>query len=630
MSDLLDDIVSNHSGNRTFEEVLNARLSRRAALGGTLAGAAALFLGRSASASGGAVPAAGGARTGRLVAAAASSEIGFTPIPLGFTDSVVVPDGYSIQVIIPWGDPIRPTGPAFKEDASNTSAEQAVQFGMGHDGMHFFPSRGFATNHNRPRGVLAVNHEYTDELLLFPDGKANWTAEKTLKSLHAHGVSVVELELRNGQWRVFPSRLNRRIHGNTRTKLCGPVAGRPIVQTLADPAGRWPLGTLNNCANGFTPWGTYLTCEENFNGYFAATGAYTPDELQARYGLTAAGFGYLWHTTDARFDLSNPASTNEANRFGWVVEINPFNPRHTPVKRTALGRIKREGAALVEGGDGRVVVYSGDDERFEYLYKFVSSGDWRAMRAQGKSPLDHGTAYVAKFNDDGTGEWLPLVWNHGPLTRANGFGSQAQVLVKARLAGDALGATPMDRPEWTSVGPDGTCWVTLTNNTARTAAQVDAPNPRGPNPWGHIIRWRDSDNHLGTTFEWDIFLLAGPGGGVDGSTIDPEDAFGSPDGLLQDPNGRLWIQTDGSQPTGANNQMLAADPATGDIRRFLTGPLGCEVTGMTMTPDHRTLFANIQHPGEGVPSTWPSGAPGARPRPATVVITKDDGGVIGT
>jgi secreted PhoX family phosphatase len=296
----------------------------------------------------------------------------------------------------------------------------------------------------------------------------------------------------------------------------------------------------------------------------------------------------------------------------------------------------------------------------------VSAGNWRSMRARGKSPLDEGTLYVARFHDDGSGEWLPLVHGQGPLTAANGFADQADVLVKTRLAATALGATPMDRPEWTAVDPrTGTVYVTLTNNSSRapvgdplaTPANVpNAPNPRAEpsipaagttpartvgNPWGHIVRWDERNgDHTGTRFAWDIFLLAGPGrdGATPaGSDILAEDAFGSPDGLWLDPDSRAWIQTDGTQPDRANNQMLAADPyrtdAAGapDIKRFLTGVVGCEVTGIAMTPDQRTLFVNLQHPGEeGSPSTWPQGDGIDTPRSATVVVTKDDGGVIGT
>jgi secreted PhoX family phosphatase len=384
-----------------------------------------------------------------------------------------------------------------------------------------------------------------------------------------------------------------------------------------------------------TPWDTYLTCEENFQGYFAVdSGDYAAEdaELQARYGV--GGDRYYWGAQDDRFVVTRD-EPNEPNRFGWVVEIDPFDPTSTPVKRTALGRMKHEGATVHVTKGGQVVVYLGDDQVNEYVYKFVSAGSWKSMQARGVSPLDEGTLYVARFDDDGTGTWLPLVHGHGPLTAENGFADQGEVLVKTRLAADALQATPMDRPEWTAVDPrTGTVYLTLTNNNTRT--EEDAANPRATNPWGHIIRWEEArGDHTSTRFVWDLFLLAGQGRTTgDGSTISEEDAFGSPDGLWLDPDSRVWIQTDGRQPEAANNQMLAADPyrtdetGAAEIRRFFTGVLGCEVTGMITTPDQRTMFINIQHPGNG--STWPHNDDFDTPRSATVVVTKDDSGVIGT
>jgi hypothetical protein len=418
----------------------------------------------------------------------------------------------------------------------------------------------------------------------------------------------------------------------------GPAAGHRLVRTGADPDGIRPVGTLNNCANGSTPWGTYLTCEENFNGYFRLeAGTYTAEQqaLTARYGV--GGDNKRWATHDPRFRVS-PQEPNEPNRFGWVVEIDPEDPSSTPVKRTALGRVKHESAHVHVSKGGRVVVYTGDDQVNEYVYKFVSAKNWRAMRAQGRSPLDEGTLYVARFNDDGSGTWLPLVHGRGPLTAANGFADQGDVLVKTRLAASALGATRMDRPEWVTVDENtGMVYLTLTNNTS-AAKQVNAANPRKPNTWGHIIRWaEDRGHHTSTSFTWDLFVIAGQGrSSGDGSTVSDEDGFGSPDGLWADPDGRVWIQTDGRQPEDANDQMLVANPyvrdsaGTPEMRRFLTGVIGCEVTGIITTPDQRTMFINIQHPGESGGSTWPHNDAFATPRSATVVISKDDGGVIGS
>jgi secreted PhoX family phosphatase len=421
--------------------------------------------------------------------------------------------------------------------------------------------------------------------------------------------------------------------------LAGPAAGHPLLQTAADPTGTQALGTLNNCANGATPWAAYLTCEENFNGYFENWGPGEVTEAQQAlfdsYGITEEGFGYRWAATDERFRAD--LHPNEPNRHGWVVEVNPWVPGSVPVKRTALGRIKHEGAAHTVNSEGRVVVYMGDDERFEYVYKFVSAGPWRELLDAGTSPLDEGTLYVARFDEDGRGAWLPLVWGEGPLTAANGFADQGEVLVRTRDAADAVGATPMDRPEWAAVAPWKDVFMTFTNNTRRE--EPDAANPRADNADGHILRWaEDGRDAAATSFSWDVFLLAGAGeGSGDGSTVPADAAFGSPDGLWVDGDGRVWIQTDGSQPISCNNQMLVADPWTSEVKRFLVGPAGCEVTGVTATPDQTTLFVNIQHPGEdaepGRPtaqSSWPDGDPSGRPRSATLADRKLDGGGVGT
>jgi secreted PhoX family phosphatase len=622
-----DDYSSNPSGAKHFAEIVEARFSRRSMLGGSML-AAAGFLTTSAL----------GAPPARAHAPAGGRPIlGFKPVPLGYGDEVVVPKGYTARPFIPWGTPILGSYPEFKP-GGNIAEEQAQQVGMHHDGMSFFPVG--PPHHANEHGVLVLNHEYTDEQYMH-DGSGTrpapetYTAEMVRKSQAAHGVSVVEVRRgADGQWAVVKSTRNRRITANTPMRFAGPAAGDQLVRTKADRAGENPIGTINNCGNGETFWNTYLTCEENFNGYFRVEeGQYRPedDELLKRYGV--GGDRYNWARHDERFVVT-PQEANEPNRFGWIVEIDPFRPDAPPVKRTALGRFKHEDATVHEAANGHLVVYMGDDQRFEYAYKYVSSGPWRDMLARGRSPLDEGTLYVARYNEDGSGDWLPLVHGQGPLTARNGFADQGEVLVKTRLAADALGATPMDRPEWTDVDPrTGTVYLTLTNNTARE--ETNAANPRVSNKWGHIVRWdEEGGDHTATRFTWDLFLLAGPGDGVDGSTISSEDAFGSPDGMFIDPDSRVWIQTDGGQPHGANDQMLAADPDRVDkngypeIRRFLTGVMGCEVTGNVLTEDQRTLFVNIQHPSKG--STWPRTDDFTVPRSATVIVTKDDGGVIGT
>ncbi len=678
------DTVCNSSRNTTFQEVVDARLSRRNFLGGGIATAATVSLGGI------------GVLLDAVPVSARSRRhhgplLGFEGVPVSSADAVTVPPGYTAKVLIAWGDPLS-NGPAFRQDASNTAADQARQWGMHNDGVVYFPFRGSA-NH----GLLVQNNEYTDDGLLFPDGNANWTADKTTKSQNAHGVSVVEIKRerrrrgwndwrpwdghghngdddKNGDWQVVrPSAYARRLTARTPMRIGGPVAQRgehtadPRLITSADPSGRRVLGTVNNCAMGFTPWGTYLACEENFNGYFRKTGALTP--LETRYGLNASGAGYLWHTTDTRFDVNQ--EPNEPNRFGWVVEFDPFNPRSTPVKRTALGRLKHEGAWVQEARDGRLVVYMGDDEQFEYIYRYVSNHRWRNAIRRGINPLDDGVLYVARFNEDGTGEWLPLT----PGCNGLEDWSLNDILINTRGAADAVGATPMDRPEWIDTFPDDLAVVgTLTNNsnrgipgtnprTGQPNSPVDPPNPRGGpadpsigklagNPYGHIIRWKYANDFSEPTFYWDIFALGGdPAVPGHGSTING-DKFGSPDGIYVAPSGRLWIQTDVSASTinignyvgFGNNQMLCADPTTGEVRRFLVGPNSCEVTGVFTTPDERTMFVGIQHPGEPTTgsnhtanganpkaiSSWPDGDEGGRPRSSCLVITKDDGGPIGS
>ena len=630
--------VANPSVTGSLARLLEARLSRRQVLqGATLLPLLGLPLGC-------ATP---GMR-------ADTGEIGFSSISGSREDRVRVPAGYSANVIYRWGDPVGSAAgmPAFKTDGSNTAAEQALQAGMHHDGIEYFAMP--YGSQSSARGLLVMNHEYTDDGLLHGDGFNNWSAEKVRKSQNAHGVSVIEVENRAGQWSVVrPSRYARRITAQTPMRIAGPAAGHASLKTVADPAGTEVLGTINNCASGYTPWGTYLTCEENWNGYFINAGTIPPE--QRRYGVTEKGAGYRWHEFDQRFDAA--ANPNEPNRFGWVVEIDPFEPASQPVKRTALGRVKHEGAALALTADNRVVFYMGDDQQFEYIYKFVSRDPYnKTDRAANRDLLDHGTLYVAKFNADGSGEWLALVHGSNGLTAENGFVSQADILIKTRQAADRAGATKMDRPEWTAVNPrDKSVYCTLTNNSARGAKDqpaTDAANPRANNTFGHIIRWHERDSDAAAlAFKWDIFVLAGDPlladankqGNIKG------DVFGSPDGLWFDPAGRLWIQTDvstsvlnrGDYAGVGNNQMLCADPATGRIRRFLTGPKGCEITGITMTPDGASMFINIQHPGETASersdpaqplavSSWPDGEAAGRPRSSTIVIRRDDGGIVGT
>jgi uncharacterized protein len=579
----------------------------------------------------------------------------FKGVPVSQRDAVVVPEGYVAEVLYRWGDPINGNTPAFKADASNSAADQELQAGMGHDGMELFAIPDHDPNE---RGMLCINHEYTDQILLFADGiepmpPAMMPLEKVRKSQASHGISIVEIARQDdGSWQVVDSPRARRLTASTPMRMSGPATER---------IGQEVLGTLNNCAAGRTPWGTYLTCEENFQGVFGTDQAgFTPDDNQNRYGLQAQGYTYViegqpvsayrWWQQDTRFDLAHP--DNDSLRFGYVVEIDPLNPDSKPVKRTALGRFRHENAECTLAKDGRVVIYMGDDQADEFIYKYVSrrpydprSGKEFGIEASG-GLLDEGTLYVARFDEDGRGKWLELA----PRQRGLESFSEAEIAIFSRMAATAAGATPMDRPEWIAVDPlSGEVFASLTNNKSR--GQTHPANPRSKNVYGHVLRWQEDDNDAGSTaFSWKVFVLAGnpaqqepdKRGTING------DAFACPDGLKFDPRGILWIQTDmsssvlgqpGFEELG-NNMMLAANPATGETRRFLTGPLGCEITGNTMTPDRNTMFINIQHPGEPADevsdpvdpnkySQWPDGPQGGRPRSATLVIRRLDGRTIG-
>ena len=649
--------ISNPRRDETFASLIDASLSRREFVRLGVGSTAVAFFGASIAPAAAAAPQAG---------AAVNGPFKFAGVPLATADKVTVPDGYYAYVLYPWGHPVNGVAPAFKHDASDTWMQQEQQAGMGHDGMHWFPLP-HQSQDAPARGLLAMNHEYADQGLLFTNG---WhdikSADAVRKSQAAHGVSVIQVAQADGKWQLEKSPYSRRITAYTPMRIAGPAAGIDAMKTADDPAGTEVLGTVNNCASGQTPWNTYLTCEENFQGVFgAAADDFKPNAHQKRYGLSKAGYEgslggkpvsvYRWWEFDRRFDIAK--EPNESNRFGYIVEIDPYDPAAKPVKRTALGRFRHENAAVTTAADGRLVVYMGDDEKNEYLYKFVTNRKYVADdRAANKDLLDDGTLYVARFNVDGTGVWLELTHGKNGLVADKGFSSQGEICVKTRQAADFVGATMMDRPEWVAVHPmTKEAFVTLTNNDSRgvpgKGPPADAANPRAKNKFGHIIRWKESaGDPAATEFAWSIFVLAGdpnwPDKSLHGNV--KGDDFSCPDGLWFDPGGRiLWIQTDVSMKVMhekefslGNNMMLAADPTTGMVRRFLTGPKGCEVTGVAMTPDRKTMFVNIQHPGEPVSdlgdpanpkaiSAWPDGPSGGRPRSATIVIVRKDGGTIG-
>ncbi len=574
----------------------------------------------------------------KALSAPPSTLFDFNSIPASTSDTVIVPKHYRAEVLISWGDPIFPDAPQFDPSGKGNAASQALQFGDNNDGMSCFPL-------SDDRALMVVNNEYTNQKYLFDHDGSSLTANDVAKSQAAHGVSIFEIIRKKSAWAVDQQgKLNRRITANTLMQMTGPAAGHELLKTKADPSGTQILGTFNNCSNGKTPWGTYLTCEENVNFNFGSTAPHIPSALQKRYDIAGGTSYYQWEQHDPRFDIvKNP---NEPNRFGWIVEIDPMNPGSTPLKRSALGRFKHENAAITVNKDGHVVVYMGDDTKGEHIYRFVSKNKFDENNPQhNRDLLVDGTLYVARFNGEfdalrGLGEWLELTHGKNGLTTQAGFADQAEVLIFARKAASVVGATKMDRPEWIAIHPDkSTVYCTLTNNSKRGSEDqpVNGPNPRKDNIYGQIVRWRPLLNdHTSNEFKWDLYLLAGNPNVYDdvraGTTnITSDNMFNSPDGIGFDAAGRLWILTDGKDTNQGkyagmgNNQMLCSDPKTGEIRRFMTGPNGCEITGLCFSEDNKTLFVGIQHPGEDMtPSHFPAGGD-SKPRSSIMMIHRVSG-----
>ena len=614
-----------------FDRVVDRAISRRGFLGGVLAfGSGAAVMGS-------------GLLKGST-AMASTSRFAFEALAPQTDGTVHVPPGYSWNTLVRWGDPLFSDAPAFDPATGIPTEGSDRVFGENTDGMEVF--------HKGGTELLVVNSEYPNPKINLPveqEGAAV-SADDIVRLQNYQGVSVMEVaEGENGWEVVVDSPYNRRIHHRTPMIIDGPAAGHDLLKTDDDPTGTASLGTFNNCGSGRTPWGTYLTCEENFNGYFGTTEEADLDEVHAagfkRYGVsTKVDPGrYNYHGFDARFDISkNP---NEPHRAGYIVEIDPADPTSTPIKRTALGRFKHENAASVVAPDGRVVVYMGDDERGEYMYKWVSR-DIYTPGGDTSTLLSEGQLFVAKFNDDGTGSWIALTPEDTGM-------SEAEIAVFTRMAGTAVSATTMDRPEWIAVNPTAVeAYCCLTNNSRRGALDDDgnirtnaagepmvpnAPNPREVNRYGQIVRWRPhNDDHGASTFDWDLYVMAGnptvhtEGPYAGSANINAGNLFNSPDGMQIDTTGLIWIQTDGDDDNEGdfagmgNNQMLAGDPVTGEIRRFLTGPNGCEVTGLTWSADRRTMFVGIQHPG----APFPDGE-GSLPRSAIVTVKRDDNAQVG-
>lgn len=609
--DEFDELRNPRPAESDFDRVVEAAVSRRGFLGGALAfGSGAMVFGSGVLAQ---------ATSARAQAAA----FAFEPIGIATDFDIHVPQGYHWQPLVKWGQALFSDAEGAWSPETGVPVEMSDKvFGENTDGMETFEHDGHV--------LLAINSEYVNPEINLPAASEGvpQTADEVTLLKNMQGVTVMEIADAGNGWQVvLDSPYNRRITHETQMTMDGPAAGSDLVKTNADPEGLSPKGTMNNCGSGKTLWGTYLTCEENFNGYFGATGSFEETDGLVRYGIGGEG-RYAYEKFDPRYDLSQ--EPNEPNRHGWVTEIDPADPESTPVKHTALGRFKHENAEMVQAADGRIVVYMGDDERGEFMYRYVSNGTW----AEGQPTdglLSDGTLYVARFNDDMTGEWLALT----PETTGM---SIEEVLVFARLAGSAVGATTMDRPEWIAAHPHRVeAYCALTNNSKRggDGMPVNAANPRETNEYGQIIRWRPADeDHGADSFAWDLYVMAGNPEVYDNvyggsENVTAGNLFNSPDGMAFSSDGMLWIQTDGDDSNEGdfagmgNNQMLIGNPDTGEIARFLTAPNGAEVTGLTWSPDRKVAFVGIQHPG----GSWPDGT--GKPRSSVIAVWREDGATIG-
>jgi secreted PhoX family phosphatase len=632
---------------------------------------------------------------------AAGGGLNFKAIMGSKEDRIILPAGYAHEVVIRWGDSLNASTPSMDSTAiakgslfePKAAQQQLHQFGTNCDAIQFFQlNAGNKSSH----GVLCVNNEYVNDWLMYPGRKLVFGTDPQHVREHitqhpnivpmskaAHGISVVEVRQVKNKWGYSrTSGYNRRITADTPFAIKGPARGYAWMKTKADPAGVKAFGTFGNCAGGRTPWGTYLSAEENIQDYFGNFASLyakkdTDPAVAAahkRWRMWSEVSPYGWEVIDKRFDAG--VEPNEAFRFGWIVEVDPLNPNKTPVKRTALGRFAHEAASPIIAGNGQLAVYMGDDDKFEYVYKFVSSKRFDVKQPQANDALlDEGILYVARFDADGTGQWLPLVYDpKGPLNASSGFRNQAEVLIKARAAADVLGATMMDRPEDVEPNPlTGKIYIVCTRNESRTDdnkqgsygnRQIDlgpnAANPRGKNLWGHIIEVsEDGNDHTARKFRWEVLLMGGdPANGrllSQTAALKPGEiteknsyyagqrdarqlsAVGSPDNIGFDAAGNLWLVTDGEQPTGNNNGCFVCATSgadRGQLRQFMSGPVDAETCGCAFTPDNETLFLSVQHPGEtstlaNPSSHWPDGGD-SMPRSSVIAIRKQGGGVVGS
>lgn len=618
--DEVDEIIRPAPQTVGFEEVMDKAMSRRDFFkGSALLFGSSLFLQSSLASA-----------TAQQSAQKGFDVFDFEPVATNGKDTVTLPKGYQWQSLVSWGEPLSSQAQAFESTSKLSSAAQALAFGDNNDGMKHFTING--------REVLAINNEYVNMASFFShyESKSPQTKDDIVKTQQAVGVSVVEVKQGKDGWQVVKdSAFNRRITALTPMQITGPARGHDLMKTKQDPQGIQSFGTWANCGSGKTPWGTYLTCEENFNGYYGSVddNVKVSDELR-RYGLFAKNYGYDWHLADERFDLAkNP---NEPNRSGYVVEIDPANPNSTPKKRTALGRFKHENAEMVIADNGQVVVYLGDDERGEYLYRYVSTNRYH-QNANIDDLMENGTLYVAKFNEDGSGSWIAL-------TQENTGMDLAEICIHTRQAASKVGATTMDRPEWVATNPNkAEVFCALTNNKNRgikpnaggDEQPVGGVNPREANNYGQVVRWLPKNgDHVAESFNWNLFVLAGnPTVHKDGpyagsENVNSGNMFNAPDGVHFDSQGKLWIQTDGKTSNKddfagmGNNQMLLANPQSGEIKRFMVAPNGAEVTGFAFSNDRKTLFVGIQHPGEKGDSSFPYGDVA---RSTVIAISHKDG-----
>ncbi|MGH8690250.1 MAG: PhoX family protein [Burkholderiales bacterium] len=630
-----DGMAVNPSNEPTIAELIDVRLSRRGLLKGMAAGGAFGLFG-CATGSGGST-------------ADGSASLTFTEIPRTTDDKAHVAPGYNAQVLIGQGDPIRRGAPAYRP-GQQTGSEQELQFGTDADFISYMPLP--LGSKSSTRGLLGVNHENCRQSMVFPGNPKQLTRQQCEVQMAAVGFTIVEIAKQGSTWRlVDDSRYNRRIHTGTPMRISGPAAGHPRMRTSADPTGTRSYGTFNNCAGGTTPWHTMLTAEENIQNYFSGDVSKGPEAgARRRFNMSGKGRYADWGRYFDRFSLDK--EPNEPNRFGWIVEIDPYDPNHTSVKRTALGRCAHECATHAVSHDGRVAIYSGDDARMEHVYKFVTEGKFDpANLAANRDLLDRGVLYAARFEANGKMRWLPLVHGQGRLTAAEGFNSQADVLIELRRAATLVGATPMDRPEDVEAHPlTGRVYVVMTYNEQRKPDQVNPANPRANNRFGHIVEIvpplvNGKPDHAATECDWGFFLLGGdPANPAHAARYSaPVSANGwvaCPDNVAFDPKGRIWISTDGQDDAaGFNDSLYAAavsGPSRGATRCFFNGPSGSEICGPEFTPDGRTLFLAVQHPGDEKGSTfdkpstpWPDYRPDIPPRSSVVAITKNDGGEVG-